>query len=240
MSLSEATVSVPKKKAVFQTGKKKGKLRAGCRYTKGGRTACSPEVASRLGVTSGSFTVSGGRRKKSASKKSGSMRLSDPSAVDFKIDIGKDGLLRVLKTPVKPAFTQSEVVTVPTLKKAVSDARKAFSSGKKCKDKVAALNDLKKLRRYARASGTGEALITFNEIEKRTFAANAFCQTKRNAARKAQDAASDASDSASLVGLGGTRRRGRKASRAGGHPCASKNPPSWCNKKRKSRRKSKR
>lgn len=237
MSLSEATVSVPKKKAVFQTGKKKGKLRAGCRYTKGGRTACSPEVASRLGVTSGSFTVSGRRRKKSASKKSGSMRIDNPAAVDLKIGIAPDGSLRILKTPVKPSFPEV-TYTVPNLKSSIKEIRKDFDSAKRCKDKVDVLNKIKELQAIGKERG--ELLIPDAEIEKRTFALNAFCKAKKEAARKASDDAADARDAAALVGLGGTRRRGRKASRAGGHPCASKNPPSWCNKKRKSSRKSKR
>ena len=234
MSLSEATVSVPKKKAVFQTGKKKGKLRAGCRYTKRGRTACSPEVASRLGVTSGSFTVSGRKRKKSASKKSTSMRLSDPAAVDLKIGIDpKDGTLRIVREKVAASFTPKEMKVLEP-EDDLREARKQFKIAKRCRDRVNAVNDIKALR----ASGLP---ITTAEIEKLTFAADAFCKAKRKAAQKASDAAADAADSASPVsGLGGTRRRGRKASRAGGHPCASKNPPSWCNKKRKSRRKSKR
>jgi hypothetical protein len=236
MSLSEATVSVPKKKAVFQTGKKKGKLRPGCRYTTGGRTACSPEAASRLGVTSGSFTVSGRRRKKSASKKSGSMRITNRDKIDLKIDIGPDGTLRVLKTVLKPTV-EEKTYTVPTLKQEIKTLRKQFASAKRCKDKVAAINDL---RKYATlALERGEELITTAEIEKRLFAANAFCKSKRAAADKARYEADDAADSAALLGLSGTRRR-RKARKSGGHPCASPNPPSWCNKKRKSRRKSKR
>jgi hypothetical protein len=224
MSLSEATVSVPKKKAVFQTGKKKGKLRPGCRYTTGGRTACSPEAAARLGSSSG-------RSKKSASKKRGTMRIGDPGTAGFKLDIGPDGTLRILKEKVAASFTPKEMKVLEP-EDDLREARKQFKIAKRCRDRVNAVNDIKALKQ----SGLP---ITTAEIEKLTFAANAFCKAKRKAAQKAQDVASDASDSAALLGLNGTRRR-RKASRAGGHPCASKNPPSWCNKKRKSRRKSKR
>jgi hypothetical protein len=231
MSLSEATVSVPKKKAVFQTGKKKGKLRPGCRYTTGGRTACSPEAASRLGVTSGSFTVSGRRRKKSASKKRGTMRVGDPGTAGFKLDIGPDGTLRILREKVAAAFTPKEM-KVLNPEDYLRQARKQFKSAKRCRDRVDAVNEIQALKN----SGLP---ITTAEIEKLTFAADAFCKSKRKAAQKAQDAAAAASDSAALLGLSGTRRR-RKAKKSGGHPCASSNPPSWCNKKRKSRRKSKR
>jgi hypothetical protein len=42
-----ATVPVAKDKALFKTGKKKGKLRPGCRF-KGKKTFCTPEVAAKL------------------------------------------------------------------------------------------------------------------------------------------------------------------------------------------------
>jgi hypothetical protein len=175
--------------------------------------------------------VSGRRRKKSASKKRGTMRIGDPDAVDLKIAIGPDGSLRIVKEKVAASFTPKEMKVLEP-EDDLREARKQFKIAKRCRDRVNAVNDIKALR----ASGLP---ITTAEIEKLTFAADAFCKSKRKAAQKAQDVAADASDSAALLGLGGTRRR-RKASRAGGHPCASPNPPSWCNKKRKSRRKSKR
>lgn len=225
MSLSEATVSVPKKKAVFQTGKKKGKLRPGCRYTSGGRTACSPEAAARLGSRSGGS-------KKASSKKRGTMRINDPNAVDLKLEIGSDGLIRVVREKVAASFSPKEMKVLEP-EDDLREARKQFKAAKRCRDRVNAVNDIKALR----ASGLP---ITTAEIEKLTFAADAFCKAKRKAADKAADAARDAADASSLLGLSGTRRRKSKARKSGGHPCASPNPPSWCNKKRKSRRKSKR
>ena len=47
-----ATVAVSKKKALMQTGPRKGKLRKGC-YFKGKKAYCTPEVAKRLGKSAG-------------------------------------------------------------------------------------------------------------------------------------------------------------------------------------------
>lgn len=54
-----ATVSVPKAKATYRSGAKKGKLRKGCRWA--GRGArCTPEVAKRLGK----MKMKGGSKRK--------------------------------------------------------------------------------------------------------------------------------------------------------------------------------
>jgi hypothetical protein len=156
-----ATVPVAKNKAFIKSGKRKGKLRRGCRI-KGKRALCTPEVAKSLGASRG--------RKKARGRKKGKGKhpcaSANPPAWCNKGKKGKSPSRGGAHTPFSLAMA----------------ARKSFKSARTCQDKADAVKVLQKLHEAG-----GPVFAT--EVNKKLVQARDFCVKKQGAANRAQSAA---------------------------------------------------
>jgi len=121
LALVTATVSVSKKKAVFRSGAKKGKLRKGCRWA-GRGVRCTPEVAKRLGK----MKIKGSHKRKGKRKGKGThpCASSNPPAWCNKKRSGGGG-----GGSARPAGEHSVLFSNLT------QARKGFKKAGSCKEK---------------------------------------------------------------------------------------------------------
>ncbi len=182
---ADATVAVPKAKALLGSGKKKGRLRPGCRF-KGKKVLCTPAVAARLrGTKSGGRKKAKGKRKGTGKHPCAS--ASPPPWCNKKGRKGKKGK-KGRKGGVNRATSSP-----------IAIARHDFKVAKTCQAKM---NAVRFLNQMAGSKNMGP--IFDAEVQKKIKLANAFCQKKVQASR---GAAARAAEAARLDGLRGLRRR---------------------------------
>lgn len=186
-----ATVSVPKSKAMYSSGAKKGRLRKGCRWS--GRGArCTPDVAARLGVSKGKAKK--GRKR------------------------GGRGQTPMNLRPKSPMAAQNRNVFL-----ALQESRTRFR-------KMATTCEEKKW--------SGRKIIQALQYMMRLPAKGKLDLARRNK-RYHTEMERVAKETIGFCNKQGTRTDWRAGAASGGgftgHPCASPNPPKWCNKKKSKR-----